>query len=90
MHHKGFDDLVKTLLHPPVPQKDSIDLVELFIACIEGHISIVESLLEAGANRDLRDLFGWTRRSMLRLGVTLKWQTYFPRSRLPFLFITLH
>lgn len=63
----GFDDLVKAVLHPPVPQRTGIDLVEpvrcwtpLFIACIEGHLSTVKYLLEAGANPNLRDSFGWT------------------------------
>lgn len=64
---EGYDDLVKTLLDPPAPQRIDIDLAEntrgwtpLFIACVEGHLSTVEHLLEAGANPRLCDCFGWT------------------------------
>ena len=32
----------------------------LFIACVEGHLSIVKLLIEAGANQHQLDCFGWT------------------------------
>ena len=32
----------------------------LFIACVEGHLSIVKLLLDAGANQHKLDCFGWT------------------------------
>lgn len=32
----------------------------LFIACVEGHISIVKLLIEAGADQHKVDCFGWT------------------------------
>lgn len=32
----------------------------LFIACIEGQLSVVKLLLEAGAEQNLTDIFGWT------------------------------
>ena len=32
----------------------------LFIACVEGHLSIVKLLIEAGANQHKLDCFGWT------------------------------
>ena len=64
---EGHDDLVRTLLDSPAPQRIDIDLAEntrgwtpLFIACVEGHLSTVEYLLEAGANPRLCDCFGWT------------------------------
>ena len=34
----------------------------LFIACVDGHLSIVELLIEAGANLTLADWSGWTPR----------------------------
>ena len=32
----------------------------LFIACVEGHLSIVKLLIKAGANQHKLDCFGWT------------------------------
>ena len=34
----------------------------LIIACVEGHLPVVDVLLEAGANQSLCDVFGWTAR----------------------------
>ncbi|THC92087.1 hypothetical protein EYZ11_008440 [Aspergillus tanneri] len=31
----------------------------LFIACVEGHQSVAKLLIQAGANQDIRDHFGW-------------------------------
>lgn len=63
----GHDGFVRAILNPPSPQRIDIDLAEntrgwtpLFIACVEGHLSIARHLLEAGANPGLCDSFGWT------------------------------
>ncbi|KAI9837675.1 MAG: Glycerophosphocholine phosphodiesterase [Sclerophora amabilis] len=59
------EDSVKVLLASG--HKINVDLAEavhgwppLFIACVEGHLPILELLLEAGANFEMRDSSGWT------------------------------
>lgn len=61
----GREDYVKLLLEngsevdvntPEIPHA----WTPLFIACVEGHILVVEILLEFGAKQDLVDHLGWT------------------------------
>lgn len=64
---KGLTKIVEAILDLPLTQEIDVDLVEstqgwtpLFIASIEGHVSIVQCLLEAKANPRLCDHVGWT------------------------------
>lgn len=63
----GREDYVDMLLKIASLQNASIDVREtaygwtpLFVACVEGHLPIVELLLQAGANEALVDSLGWT------------------------------
>ena len=63
----GHEDVVKAILASAAMSKDLLNQAEtsngwtpLFIACINGDLPIVKLLLEAGAERRLCDLAGWT------------------------------
>jgi glycerophosphodiester phosphodiesterase len=61
----GRTDYVRVLLeHSNAVYIDTAEKVHgwnpLFIACVEGHHTIVELLLQAGASQDLYDHHGWT------------------------------
>ncbi|KAI9679529.1 MAG: Glycerophosphocholine phosphodiesterase [Caeruleum heppii] len=65
--HLGHTECARTLLAGTEDQKPNIELVEktfgwtpLFVACVNGHLSIVEILMEAGAELERSDLSGWT------------------------------
>ncbi|KAI9882398.1 MAG: hypothetical protein M1823_005855 [Watsoniomyces obsoletus] len=63
----GHDDCVQALLEGNDQQKAETELAEklfawtpLFMACVEGHLRVVELLIDAGAQLDRMDLSGWT------------------------------
>ena len=63
----GHEDVVKAILASATMSKDLLNEAEtsngwtsLCIACINGHLPIVRLLLQAGAERRLCDLAGWT------------------------------
>ena len=63
----GYEDVVKAILTSATMSNDLLSKAEtskgwtpLFISCINGHLPIVKLLLEAGAERSLCDLAGWT------------------------------
>ena len=63
----GHEDVVKVILASAIMSKNLLNKAEtsngwtpLCIACINGHLPIVKLLLEAGAERRLCDLAGWT------------------------------
>ena len=63
----GHENAVKAILASTAKSQDLLNLAEtdkgwtpLFIACVNGHLSIVKLLLEAGAKQRLCDLAGWT------------------------------
>ncbi len=63
----GHEDVVKAILASATTSDDLLNKAEtsngwtpLCIACINGHLPIVKLLLEAGAERRLCDLAGWT------------------------------
>ena len=63
----GHEDVVKAILASATMSNDLLNKAEtsngwtpLCIACINGHLPIVKILLEAGAERRLCDLAGWT------------------------------
>ena len=63
----GHEDVVKAILASATMSSDLLNKAEtsngwtpLCIACINGHLPIVNLLLEAGAERRLCDLAGWT------------------------------
>lgn len=65
----GHEDCAKTLLEGTVDQKADLELAEktfswtpLHVACVDGHFSIVELLIEAGAEVNKADASGWTGR----------------------------
>ncbi|TVY64324.1 Glycerophosphodiester phosphodiesterase GDE1 [Lachnellula suecica] len=65
----GHEDCAKTLLNGTVDQKANVELAEksfswtpLHVACVDGHLSIVELLIEAGAEVNKTDASGWTAR----------------------------
>ncbi|KAG9239192.1 Glycerophosphoryl diester phosphodiesterase family-domain-containing protein [Amylocarpus encephaloides] len=65
----GHDECAKTLLEGTVDQKADIELVEksfswtpLHVACVDGHASIVELLIAAGADIKKQDASGWAGR----------------------------
>jgi glycerophosphodiester phosphodiesterase len=62
----GSESMLEALLEAS-PYQTDVDMREkargwtaLFIASVEGHLSIVKALLQAGANPELYDLNGWT------------------------------
>ncbi len=63
----GHEDVVKAILASATMSNNLLNKADtsngwtpLCIACINGHLSIVKLLLEAGAERRLCDLVGWT------------------------------
>lgn len=63
----GYDECAKALLEASNDQKINLELREntygwtpLFIACVDGHLSIVELLVDAGSILTLSDFSGWT------------------------------
>lgn len=63
----GHENAVKAILDSTARSQDLLNLAEpvngwtpLFIACINGYLSIVKLLLEAGAEQRMYDLAGWT------------------------------
>ncbi|KAH6673062.1 putative glycerophosphocholine phosphodiesterase Gde1 [Halenospora varia] len=65
----GRADYVKILLKAPGTRELDLNLSEtgygwtpLIVACVHGHLSVVDLLLEARANERLCDAFGWTAR----------------------------
>ncbi|KAI9750458.1 MAG: hypothetical protein M4579_006463 [Chaenotheca gracillima] len=63
----GREDYVTSILKIASEQKVNIDIPEtacgwtpLFIACVEGHLPVVELLLRAGSNETSSDYLGWT------------------------------
>ena len=63
----GSEQLTKALLERLTQAKLAVDSREdvrgwspLLVACVEGHLPVVELLLKAGADPKLRDVFGWT------------------------------
>lgn len=63
----GHVECARALLDPAPGQKVEIDIPEntfawtpLFIACVDGHLPVVELLIEAGADLERLDLSGWT------------------------------
>lgn len=63
----GHIECAKALLGGSETQKANVDLAEnifgwtpLFVACAEGHLSIVEVLVDAGADTKRADTSGWT------------------------------
>lgn len=63
----GHEHCAKTLLDGTVDQQTNFELVEksfswtpLHVACVDGHLSIVELLIAAGADLSKVDASGWT------------------------------
>ncbi|KAF2266841.1 GDPD-domain-containing protein [Lojkania enalia] len=63
----GHDECAKALLEGSVHNKIKVDVPEktfawtpLFVACVDGHLSVVELLIAAGADLERYDLSGWT------------------------------
>ena len=63
----GHDNTVRAILDSTAETQDLLNLAEtvngwtpLFIACINGHLTTVKLLLEAGAEQGMCDLAGWT------------------------------
>ncbi len=63
----GHEECAQTLLEGNDIQRAETELAEklfawtpLFMACVEGHLGIVELLIDAGAQLDRMDLSGWT------------------------------
>ncbi|CAF9920731.1 Glycerophosphocholine phosphodiesterase [Imshaugia aleurites] len=63
----GHEDAVRACLDSPAGIQGLLNLAEtvngwtpLFVACINGNLSIVKLLLEAGAEQRICDLAGWT------------------------------
>ncbi|KAL9126174.1 MAG: hypothetical protein Q9217_004736 [Psora testacea] len=64
---KGIVEITEFLVERRSQPLLAINLTEnihgrspLIIACVEGHLQVVKLLLSAGADSDLRDVFGWT------------------------------
>lgn len=65
----GHDESAKAILSGSGLHKVEVDIPEktfgwtpLFIACVDGHVSMVRLLIEHGANLDRADSDGWTAR----------------------------
>jgi len=65
----GHAECAKTLLHGTADQEINIELAEnsfswtpLHVASVDGHLSVVEMLIAAGADVNKRDASGWTAR----------------------------
>ncbi|KAF2447641.1 glycerophosphodiester phosphodiesterase GDE1 [Karstenula rhodostoma CBS 690.94] len=65
----GHEESAKALLAGSVLHKAEVDIPEktfgwtpLFIACVDGHVSMVQLLIEHGADLDRADSDGWTAR----------------------------
>lgn len=63
----GHTECAKILVDGSPDQKANVNLVEktfawtpLFIACVDGHQSVAQLLIEAGADLEKPDLSGWT------------------------------
>lgn len=63
----GHDECAKALVEGSIKYKTNVDIPEktfgwtpLFVACVDGHLSVVEVLITAGASLDYCDLSGWT------------------------------
>jgi glycerophosphodiester phosphodiesterase len=63
----GHEECAKALLEGTVDQETNFELVEksfswtpLHVACVDGHLSIVELLIAAGADLKKLDASGWT------------------------------
>jgi glycerophosphodiester phosphodiesterase len=65
----GHDDCARALLAGSPSSKTEIDIADkmfawtpLFVACIEGHVSTAELLVQSGASLQQQDSSGWTAR----------------------------
>ena len=63
----GNVECARALIDPVSVQRANIDIPEstfawtpLFIACVDGHLPVVDLLINAGADLDREDLSGWT------------------------------
>lgn len=63
----GHDECAKALVEGSTSFKTNLDMPEknfgwtpLFVACVDGHLKVVEVLVGAGAKIDYCDLSGWT------------------------------
>jgi glycerophosphodiester phosphodiesterase len=63
----GHDECAKALVEGSIKYKTDVNVPEktfgwtpLFIACVDGHLPVVEVLIAAGAALDYCDLSGWT------------------------------
>ncbi|KAL9045946.1 MAG: hypothetical protein Q9214_001102 [Letrouitia sp. 1 TL-2023] len=63
----GYSDCAKALLDNYSIKEASTELAEsafgwtpIFVACVDGHLSVVELFIEAGANLERLDSSGWT------------------------------
>lgn len=62
----GFEDCAKALLEGSETQKPNLEIAEktygwtpLFIACVDGHVPVVNLLIAAGAEVNKPDVSGW-------------------------------
>ncbi|KAF2094591.1 glycerophosphocholine phosphodiesterase [Rhizodiscina lignyota] len=65
----GHDKCAEILIHGSEEQKTNLEITEktfawapLFIACVDGHLGVVNLLIEAGAELGKTDSSGWTPR----------------------------
>jgi glycerophosphodiester phosphodiesterase len=63
----GNEECAKVLIEGSQEQKIDVDITEktfawtpLFIACVDGHLPVVELLIEAGADLERQDSSGWS------------------------------
>jgi glycerophosphodiester phosphodiesterase len=63
----GHEECAKALVEGSIKYKTDVNIPEktfgwtpLFVACVDGHLSVVEVLIAAGAALDYCDLSGWT------------------------------
>ena len=75
----GYEQCVRVLLNAVGSQKADTEIAEkafgwtpLFVACVEGHLGIVQHLLSAGAQPDGFDMSGWTAKEHAALRGHLK------------------